>query len=540
MSAQTRISAVLTAMILVGASSCRTTPSGSTSPTSAPAQVVQASAEPFELPILFTSDEHGWLEPHLSDEGRAYEGGMAYLLGHWKGAFDYKPERFLVLSGGDAWTGPYESTVLHGAPVVAFMNLAGYDAQIIGNHDFDFGADVLLTRAREAHYPLLAANLHRVSSTVRPPYAVGQAVSHVNGRRIGIVGLANLDTPVVTHPRNVAGLAFSPLEGALRREVAALRATAVDVVVAVIHEPVEELLPLVPVFRELGISFVGSGHSHHRGLTVDPGSDPTTADDVVVCNPGPYARAFCHVTLRFAGQPPRLMGHDEDIVQVRGRIDAPTYPPDEAALAIVQHARDSASSAGAEVLASTAQGLSRGDPDQRLGHLVVDAWLEALPQAQVAITNAGGLRQDIDVGDISMRTLVGVLPFDNYLLLVELTGAQLKKILAHPQTIAGGVRFRYRCNGDGTRQVIEVRDLNNKLLDDDKPYRVVVNEFIYRGGDRYRIREFDPHPEETALHWREPVARHLRQLTRDGKTADLPIDGRARPTDEGSGCQPKD
>jgi len=129
-----------------------------------------------------------------------------------------------------------------------------------------------------------------------------------------------------------------------------------------------------------------------------------------------------------------------------------------------------------------------------------------------------------------------VLPFENYLIVVDISGAQLKEALAHPQTIAGGVRFRYRCREDGWREVVKATDAHGKPILDDRTYKVVVNEFIYRGGDRYRLREFDPTPEETALHWREPVIRYLRQRSQTGKTADLKVDGRATAVD-GKRCR---
>ena len=456
---------------------------------------------------------------------------MAQLLGYWRHALDYRPDEVLTISGGDAWTGPYESTVLHGRPVVEIMNLAGYDAQTIGNHDFDFGPEELLKRAREARFPLLAANVYRVGSQVRPPYAVGSTTVRVGDARVGVVGLANIDTPVVTHPRNVAGLSFTEYEGALRREVAALRSTGVDVVVVMIHQEVEALLPLVPLLRELGVQFVGSGHSHMPSLTVDRGAAPGPEDDVILCNPGPYARSFCRALLRFEGTPPRLVAHEEEIVRVGGVIGEVSYPSAPEIDAVITRAREQASSAGDEELARSVRGLSRADPDERLGHLVVDAWLDALPFTQVAITNAGGLRQDIDPGPVTVRTVVGVLPIENYLVVIELTGAQLKEALAHPQTIAGGVRFKYRCSEDGWRDLVSAADQEGRPIDDAKVYKVVVNEFIYRGGDRYRLREFDPNPEETALHWREPVVRYLRQLGQRGAAADLEVDGRATSID---------
>ncbi|MBN2361268.1 MAG: bifunctional metallophosphatase/5'-nucleotidase [Deltaproteobacteria bacterium] len=523
--------------------SCRTIPAGP-SPDPAPpgngvAGIDPATAREFNIPILFTSDEHGWLEPHLIENGTRFEGGMANLLGLWRARFGYQPERFLVLSGGDCWTGPFESTVLMGAPMVEVMNAIGYDAQIVGNHDFDFGTDELALRASEARFPLLAANLFRIGDQSQPPYAVSSTIVRVGAGRVGVIGLANVDTAVLTHSRNVAGLSFTDYPGALRREVAALRAQAADMVVVAVHQEVQELLPLLPLFRELGISFVGSGHSHLASMTVDPGESPGPEDDIVLCNPGSYARSFCHLSFTYRGTPARLVNHFEEIVRVEGAAADPPFQPAPEITAIIHRAADLASASGAEKLAVTLHGMKRIDPDQRFGHVIVDAWLDALPYVQVAITNTGGIRQDIDPGDITMATLVGAMPFNNYLIVVELTGAQLKEVLSHPQSIAGGVRYRYRCDEQRQRQIIDAVDGNNAPIADDRIYKVVVNEFMYRGGDRYRLREYDPTPEETSVHWRDPVARYLREMTRRGQTADVPADGRAEAID-GDHCERRD
>lgn len=484
----------------------------------------------FQLPILFTSDEHGWLQAHAQHEH--YEGGMANLLAFWRGAYDYKPEKFLTLSGGDCWTGPYISTVLHGAPMVQVMNQMGYDAQAIGNHDFDFGPDSLQQRATQAKFPLLAANLFSVGSQQRPAYAHSHAVIRVGPAKIGVIGLANIDTPIVTDPRNVAGLAFSPYAPALRRETAALHTLGVDEIVVVAHEEVENLLALVPLFRELGIHFVGSGHSHHRNLTLDPGDNDKAYDDVILCNPGAYGRGFCHLNLVFKNG--QLESHSQSLEKIEGKTASPPYPPAEDIVRTIQEASEQAAESGAELLVQSKKGLSMHDPAQRLGRIVADSWLQALPQAQIAITNEGGLRQDIDPGDVTMATLVGVLPFDNYLVLIDIKGAALLRALANPQTIAAGVRYTYTCDQNKQRKIIQAFDAKGQAIDPEKTYKLVVNEFIYRGGDRYKLREADPSPEETGLHWRDPVARYLRDLHKSGQTLDPLDDGRV--TVKGSRC----
>ena len=166
-----------------------------------------------ELTILYTNDEHGWMEgmePHHS---------AAHLFQLWREQEGYSEEGpFLILSGGDNWTGPAISTWSQGRSMVEVMNAMQYDASAVGNHEFDFGLDVIKARAEEADFPYLSANTRWRSNGLTPtelgilPYTV----TTVNDIRVGIVGLTTLDTPTATNPDNVRELNFLSYERALR------------------------------------------------------------------------------------------------------------------------------------------------------------------------------------------------------------------------------------------------------------------------------------------------------------------------------------
>jgi len=107
-----------------------------------------------ELTILYTNDEHGWMEP------TERYGGAAGMMGLWKEKEGYTEDGpFLVLSGGDMWTGPAISTWTHGESMTAVLNAMGYDAAAIGNHEFDWKIDGIKERANQAEFPFLSANI---------------------------------------------------------------------------------------------------------------------------------------------------------------------------------------------------------------------------------------------------------------------------------------------------------------------------------------------------------------------------------------------
>jgi 5'-nucleotidase / UDP-sugar diphosphatase len=98
--------------------------------------------------------------------GTDAHGGAASMLTHWREDEGYSPDGpFLVLSGGDTWTGPALSTWFDGESMIEVMNLMGYDAAAVGNHEFDFGLDGLRERGAQAEFPFLAANMRTAAGT---------------------------------------------------------------------------------------------------------------------------------------------------------------------------------------------------------------------------------------------------------------------------------------------------------------------------------------------------------------------------------------
>ena len=207
-----------------------------------------------ELTIIYTNDEHGWMEgmePHQS---------AAHLFQLWREQEGYYPEGpFLVLSGGDNWTGPAISTWSEGRSMVEAMNAMQYDASAVGNHEFDFGLDVIKARAEEADFPYLSANTRWRSNGLTPtdlgilPYTV----TTVNDIRVGIVGLTTLDTPTATNPDNVRELDFLSYERALRETLPALEAEDTDINLVIAHVCQEPLEQLIYRTQDLDIALFG-------------------------------------------------------------------------------------------------------------------------------------------------------------------------------------------------------------------------------------------------------------------------------------------
>lgn len=164
-----------------------------------------AYGEQVKIRILYFNDFHGFAEPHKPFGSDEIYGGIAYLAGE-VGRLR-KEKASLLLSAGDMIQGNNWTDLFRGESTIGLMNLMRFDAMVVGNHEFDFGQDVLRRRISESKFPVLGANVEGLDFL--KPYVVKE----LHGVRVAIIGVVTEDTPISTDPRNVAGLRFvSPID----------------------------------------------------------------------------------------------------------------------------------------------------------------------------------------------------------------------------------------------------------------------------------------------------------------------------------------
>jgi 5'-nucleotidase/UDP-sugar diphosphatase len=442
-----------------------------------------------QLTILYTNDEHGWMEE--SDE----TGGAAGLLGLWREKEGYTDDGpFLVLSGGDMWTGPAISTWFDGESMADVMNVMGYHAAAIGNHEFDFGLDGLAERTAQSEFPFLSANIRHKTTGDVPESIIPYVVDKVGGMTIGLIGLTTLRTPLTTKPENVAEFEFIPYEQALEEIVPQVEADGAELLIIVGHLCFDEMRRLAPFAADLGIAVIGGGHCNERVSKV--------VDGVALIEGGAYLASYAKVDISYDTATDTVLSVEPSV------HDNKDGEPDAAVAAVVDQWREQTDEALAYGIGYVEKEIGRHS--NALYNLVTDAWLVAYPNADVALTNRGGFRQPIPAGEITLATIVGVLPFNNVLVDVELTGAQLIENIkcCNPvlsgMTAAGGYRL-----SDGVP------------VDPQAVYHVLVNDFMYAGGDGFTFNQHDPDAYNTGIDWRQPVIDWVTQL----KTSpDNPLD----------------
>jgi len=437
------------------------------------------------LTVLYTNDEHGWME------GEAANQGAAALFRLWQQQEGYHPDGpFLILSGGDNWTGPAISTWTEGESMVAVMNAMHYDASAVGNHEFDFGLEVLSARAAEANFPYLSANT-RWRANGEIPRELGilpYSISSANDLRVGIIGLTTRDTSTSTNPLHVADLDFTDYEAALRETVPRVRREDVDLLFVISHVCMDELKPLIDATADLDIDLMGAGHCNEL--------EATRRGDTVLLGGGYHFTAYAKATFTVD------LGSDS-LRQVNfGTRDNGGALADRALSALIADWGTTIEGALSEVVAYSAEEVSRTAGG--LNQAIVESWLWHDPTADIAISNAGGIRIDLPAGEIDLGTLVAMMPFDNTIVALNLTGSEVRSALSA-----------------GSRPVVAGAEQNNgrwqltggERLREEQTYRVLVNSFMYAGGDNYGILpEADPDGFDTGIHYRQPFQDWLKSL----------------------------
>jgi len=433
-----------------------------------------------QMTVLYTNDEHGWMLGE--EEGR----GAANLAGLWQQKFEYKGNKnTLVLSGGDNWTGPAISTWFQGESMVDVMNVMGYDASVIGNHEFDFGLEALQQRLGEANFPYLSANIRYKDNGQIPtdlgiqPYAIVQ----LDGLKVGLIGLTTTNTESTTDPQNIGDFNFIGYASALREVVPEVVAAGADLILVPGHLCTAEIAEVKAVTEELDIALVGGGHCNELVAGESEGA--------VTLIGGAHMATYAWAKLTFDTATGEVLDVTYGVEQNQGG----TADPEVAEIVAKWQAESD------ETLNDAIGYLQNDLPrrSQAIEALITESWLAAYPQADIALTNRGGIRDGIPAGDVTLAAIIGVLPFDNVIMEAHLTGAQLEQALAghRDATVAGGM------HRDGSHWVLNE---TGERLDGDTVYRVLVNSFMYAGGDGYNFfAHYDPNAYNTGIDWRQPL-----------------------------------
>ena len=440
-----------------------------------------------QIVILYTNDEHGWMEPCESSAGAA---GMMGLWREKEGYTENGP--FLILSGGDMWTGPAISTWFNGQSMAEVMNAMDYTAAAIGNHEFDFKVEGLKERLEQSNFPFLAANIQEKATGNIAEFAVPYIVKEVNNVKVGIIGLASVKTPTTAFPDFVQDYDFTAYDEALVEYLPKVRQDGAELIIVVGHICEREMRDIASTAAQFDIPVIFGGHCHEIVNDTIAGVTIVEAN----CNMINYAR----VEILFDNTADKVMSIKKNVYPNIGGT------PDIEVESIVSYWQGLRDEALSEVIGYVTQTIAQHS--DAMYNMISDSWLFSYPTADISITNTGGIRQSIPAGDIQLATIVGVLPFENNIVQLELNGTELEDCLSSGGLVVGGMTTigGYSLS-DGTP------------IYSDTVYSVLTTDYLYSSREEFKL--YDTEPYSTSIHWRQPVIDWIKSLN---TSASNPLD----------------
>ena len=475
--------------------------------------------------VLHTNDNHGrfW-------ENSKGEYGMAArktLIDSIREEVTQNGGETILLSGGDINTGVPESDMQDAVPDFVGMNLLGYDAMALGNHEFDNSLDVLDMQAELADFPMLAANIYiKDGDTVTDerlfsPYKVFT----INGLKIAVIGLTTKDTAKLVNPDNVATIHFADPQVEIKKAIQEIEENeTVDLIFATTHmghyadgqhgsEAPGDVL-LARSLEEGQLDAIIGGHSQNpvcmesnEYADFNPGDDckPDQQNGTYIMQAHEWGKYVGRADFEFYDGKLHLAKYDLVPVNLKEKDENGDYQfiqaeiePDSTVIATLSAYQQQGQELLDEVISNTDAKLE-GDRNvvrteqTNLGHLLGEAYRTYdLVNADFGVMNSGGVRDSIAKGEVTYRDVLTVQPFGNFVTKATMTGAEVKAYLDVVATMTAGsgayaqldnISLTVDCDlGDVT-----IRDINGKGFDLADTYTFSVISFSAAGGDDYPV-----------------------------------------------------
>lgn len=504
------------------------------------------AAETWSMVVVYTNDIHGGIDSSeatfMNPEYPPGLGGGASAARVINYARDYCKEQgkgFLLIDTGDIFQGTLVGTKSEGEAVMRFMNEVGYDAWVIGNHEFDLGRDVCEDLMRQANFPTLSANIFDSTDAGLVHFAQPYLIRDLGSLKVGLVGITTAGTMRASFAENVRGLYFGPETTALAAYRDTVRALGADIVIAACHLglPYDRWEAWDDLEKRAAEGFDSDycRNAFELARRVD-GIDILFAGDIHVGYQEPWIDPVTH-TPCFQGY-----GRGTNVLLVEFEFDLETktllgWKPfqDQGTLVTLLSERYPRNREVAEtidtVVARVEEGFNEkigeaivpvtriGEGESLLGNLVCDAMMWRL-KGDVAVTNKGGVRTDLPQGNITPRDVFNVLPFDNTLGAVNVTGEFLKQVIEDKVQYGGsglyvaGMRIKIdRSREPGDR--VASMEIGGKPYDPDGVYRLVTTDYLLEGNSGMkRLEELrSTAAVESGVYMRESVIEYLQEFS---------------------------
>ena len=477
---------------------------------------------PLRVHLLWTNDVHGHIAPEpakfMNPDFPPPLGGGASAATYIKevtARAEAAGEEVLLVDVGDMFQGTPIGNKTKGAAVIEYMNAIGYLFSVPGNHDFDMGRENTERLARMSKFPWLCANLVEKSTGELVDWVQPTMMLEVGGIRLGVIGIITPGTEHMSFPKNIEGLEFLEMAPTVERYRDQLRAQGADLIFLAIHEglpfdPVKGWKNLVAAQGEAergqegtygsnysrggmnlmelvnavpGIDIAVGGHTH-RGYK-EPWIDPV--NHTMCFESFGNGSSLGHAVLLIDRATRSLVGYEG--AHADGTLITlfeDEIWPDAGIASVIRPHHELAEAEMTKVIGSSAVTLGRGNPGGSLmANLVTDAMRERF-SGDLAVQNSGGLRADLQAGELTTRDIFSVMPFGNELMIVTMDGRMVRRLIeSRVEGRSGGIllsgaRVVLDLSRPDRDRVVEL-EIGGEPWDPDREYDVVITDFLMEG-----------------------------------------------------------
>jgi 2',3'-cyclic-nucleotide 2'-phosphodiesterase (5'-nucleotidase family) len=444
----------------------------------APRLLLADQPELVTVSILHTTDLHGHILPTTDYAGRPDLGGLARCatqIRQWLG----ENENAAVIDIGDVYQGTEEGLATHGLMMIRLLNALAYDGWVVGNHDFDWGMDVLRGAMRASAMPVLSANssLAGAESTVRPYF-----VKEVAGFRLAFVGLTTPGLSCWIPPEDRAGFeVFDPVE-TLQRILPEIAAAKPDAIIVTGHmgltrrdDFANRMGALTSAFPQLTACIGGHTHQNHPGEIVN---------NVLYTQADHFGIHAGKLDLTFDRDRRRLVRREALTVEMNHGIAL-----DPLVLHLAQPVLDDAARALAQPMGDLVEpfGINSvfgapSDAERLIGSAMRDALLKRGVAVDAVVHGIFEGTVSLPVGPKTVADAWALLPYENEIVTLELTRSDLLAFvrdLTGPRDVRNAMGLRPVMTGP---EVTDVRAADGSPLPVKYRYRVALNSYDAQSG----------------------------------------------------------
>lgn len=475
----------------------------------------------YNITILHTNDHHGhfWRNEH-AEYGLA---AQKTLVDNIRKEVAEKGGSVLLLSGGDINTGVPESDLQDAEPDFRGMNLIGYDAMAIGNHEFDNPLSVLRQQEKWAKFPLLSANIYQKSTGERlfKPWAIFQP----QGIKIAVIGLTTDDTAKIGNPENFTDIEFRKPADEAKLVIQELQSTEKpDVLIAATHmghydngQHGSNAPGDVEMARSLpagALTMIVGGHSQNpvcmaaenkKQVDYVPGTPcaPDQQNGIWIVQAHEWGKYVGRADFEFRNGEMKLVHYQLIPINLKKKITydngeservlyTPQIPENQQMLSLLTPFQNKGQ-AQLNVKVGSVNGHMEGDRSKvrfvqtNLARLLLAAQMERTG-ADFAVMSGGGIRDSIETGDITYKDVLKVQPFGNTVVYTEMTGKEVTEYLsavAQKKPDSGAYPQFSNVSFVATAAGLQDLKIKGEPVDPAKTYRMATLNFNATGGDGY-------------------------------------------------------